>query len=127
MAKGKNMKKKNKQQPVSQESFRAVVETDTWCSFKKRNENSKAPYGYLVAVSTRKEFNTLPEDVARGYIVRSKLIGGTFYVQVIPKEYFYGPEPEYAVHTFMEIISKKRRRRIFNVLNESRPKRRPRG
>ncbi len=124
MAKSKkNMMKKKKQQPVSQETFRTVVETDTWCNFKKRNESSKAPYGYVVEVSKKKEFNNLPKDLPNGYIVRSKLIKGIFYVQFIPKECFYGPEPLYTIHSFMEEMAKHKKRRILNVLNKSRPKR----
>lgn len=122
MAKRKNSMKKKKQQPVSQEMIRPVVETDKWCDFRKKNESSKAPYGYVVEVSKKKEFNLLSKELPSGYIVRSKLIKGVFYVQFIPKQYFFGPEPEYTVHSFMEEITKYKKRRILNVLNERRPK-----
>ena len=70
MAKSKkNMMKKKKQQPVSQETFRTVVETDTWCNFKKRNESSKAPYGYVVEVSKKIEFNNLPQDLPKEFFM----------------------------------------------------------
>ncbi len=116
------MAKRKKQQPVSQEIIRPVVETDTWCNFKKKNESSKAPYGYVVKVSKKKEFNVLSKELPSGYIVRSKLIKGDFYVQFIPKQYFFGPRPEYVLHSFMREIAKQKKRRILNVLNESRPK-----
>lgn len=124
MARGnKNMMNKKNQLPVSKEVFRPVVKSDAWCSFKKRNEGSKAPYGYVVAVSKEKEFNSLPKEMSSGYIVRSKLIGKTFYVQFIPKTSFCGPEPNYTIHSFQEEITNRKNRRIITVLNQSRPKR----
>ncbi len=118
MAKVKKQKEVKKQQPISKGIFRPVdPKTDTWCSFKKKDEISKAPYGYVAEVVRDKKGCFLPEQVSRGYIVRSKLINGTFYVQFIPKNNFFGAEPNYVI-----FFTKNEKRRIWNVINTTRPK-----